>query len=65
MKPDNPLILLVLLFLDACGQFDVNLEPISTTLPTLAAESPTPMAIATAFPTEQVTALSKMERAAF
>jgi Sporulation and spore germination len=54
MRPNTFLILLALLLLAACGQFNVSIEPLSTTIPTNTAAIPTATAMATTLPTEQI-----------
>ena len=54
MKAKKLLIIFVLLPLTACGQFDVNIQPIYTAIPTMTFELPTSTATAVALPTEQI-----------
>jgi hypothetical protein len=53
MKANRLLILLTLLSLTACGKFEVSIEPISTSLPTISFDV-TNTATTVASPTEQV-----------
>lgn len=55
MKSTRRFVFLALSFLSACGQFNVSIEPISTTVPTLTAEVPTATATVTLLPTVQIT----------
>ena len=55
MKATRLFLFLTLSFLSACGQFNVSIEPISTTAPTLTAEVPTATATVTLLPTVQIT----------
>ena len=55
MKATRLFLFLTLSFLSACGQFNVSIEPISTTAPTLTVEVPTATATVTLLPTVQIT----------
>jgi hypothetical protein len=48
------LILFAMLFLTACGQFDVSIEPLQTAIPTNTVEIPTNTPTAVASPTVQI-----------
>jgi hypothetical protein len=54
MKAKKLLIILLLLPLTACGRFNVNIQPISTALPTMTVEVPISTATTVASPTEPV-----------
>ena len=54
MKGNRLLILVTLLFLSACGRFEVNIEPLLTSAPTNTVEIPSPTSTAAASPTQQV-----------
>jgi sporulation and spore germination protein len=54
MKASKLLIVLTMLSLAACGQFDVSIEPLSTTIPTNTIEISTHTPTAVASPTEAV-----------
>jgi hypothetical protein len=54
MKARKTLIFFVLPLLTACGQFNVSIEPISTSMPTMTVEVPTSTATVVASPTEQI-----------
>ena len=60
MKARKPLIFFVLLSLTACGRSDVNIEPISTSLPNITFNIPTNTPTAIASPTEQVNSTATM-----
>lgn len=60
MKARKPLIFFVLLSLTACGRSDVNIEPISTSLPTITFNIPTNTPMVIASPTEQVNSTATM-----
>ena len=53
MKANQLLILLMILSLTACGQFEVSIEPLQTTIPTNTVAIPTSTFIAVASPTTQ------------
>lgn len=54
MKGNRLLILFTLLFLSACGRFEVNIEPLVTSAPTNTVEIPSPTSTAAPSPTQQV-----------
>ena len=54
MKANKLLILITMLSLTACGQFEVSIEPIQTAVPTNTVEIPTTTFTAAASPTTQV-----------
>ena len=54
MKGNRLLTLFTLLFLTACGRFEVNIEPILTSVPTNTAEIPSPTLTIVVSPTQQV-----------
>lgn len=54
MKGNRLLILLTLLFVTACGRFEVNIEPILTSVPTNTIEIASPTFTIAASPTQQV-----------
>ena len=61
MKAHTFLIPLVLLFLTACGSFQVNVAPLPTSLPTSTIALPTNTAIVLASPTEQIIPTATLE----
>lgn len=54
MKANKLLILLLMLSLTACGQFEVSIEPIQTSISTSTAMIPTNTSLVVASPTEQI-----------
>jgi hypothetical protein len=54
MKGNRLLIIVTLLFLSACGRFEVNIEPLVTSAPTNTVEIPSPTSTVAASPTQQV-----------
>ena len=54
MKANQVLVILVLLFLSACGQFEVSIEPIQTTIPTDTLEVPASTSTIAPSPTTQI-----------
>lgn len=56
MKATRLFLFLTLSFLSACGQFNVSIDPISTTAATLTVQVPTATATVTPLPTEPLTA---------
>lgn len=54
MKARKLLILFLMLWLSACGRFNVSVEPIATSLPTITFNIPTNTPAAIASPTEQI-----------
>lgn len=54
MKTRTFFIVLVMLSLAACGQFDISIEPVQTALPTDTVVVPTDTPMVTASPTEQI-----------
>ena len=56
MNATRLFLFLTLFFLSACGQFNVSIEPIATTAPTLTIEAPSATHTVTSPPTEPFTA---------
>jgi hypothetical protein len=54
MKASTLPVFLALLFLSACGTFEISVEPITTLIPTSVAEIPTNTVTAIVLPTEQI-----------
>lgn len=60
MKANRFLILILIFSLAACGQFEVNIEPLQTSIPTTTLEIPTNTFTAIASPTAQVNPTSTL-----